>query len=76
MPRGSDIAESTLPLGAVLFKVTAGSTLKAVPVVKSPGMMSLVSRGGGHGQRLVSDGDGTGIGLGKGRLSRHCRKDG
>ena len=47
MSRGSDVAESALPLGTVLFKVMAGSTLEATPVVNGAGVMSLSSGGGG-----------------------------
>jgi len=45
--RSSDVAEGTFPLGTVLFKVAAGSTLEALVVVKKPwvgrGLLSMGS---------------------------------
>jgi len=73
----SDVAEGTLPLGTILFKVMAGSTLEATPVVKGSWVVSLVARGGGHREGLAGDDrGGSGTGLYLDRLSRRCRKDG
>jgi len=53
MARSSDVAEGTLPLGTVLFKVAVESTLKAVPVVEGPRVASMPVRGGGLGEGAV-----------------------
>ena len=55
MARSSDVAEGALPLGTVLFKVAAGSTLKAVPVVEGPRVASLSMRRGGLREDTVGD---------------------
>ena len=59
MAWGGDMAEGTLPLRTVLFKVTAGSTLETMPVIDNPGMTKSSSRrgrlrGGGAGGRAWS----------------------
>jgi len=53
MSRGSDVAEGTLPLRTVLFKVVVGSTLEATPVVKGSGVASTPTRGGELGGDVI-----------------------
>jgi len=77
MSRGSDVGEGALPQRTVLFKVAAGSTLKAAPVVEGPRVMSSSSRRGGFRGGVVGDRGGLGdrVGLSLDGLSRCCRKD-
>jgi len=78
MSWSSDVAEGALTLGTVLFKVTVGSTLKAMPVVKGSRLVSASSRRSGlQGSAIWDRGGPRGrVRLGSDRLSRHCRKDG
>jgi len=74
----SDMAEGALPLGTVLFKVLAGATLEAAPVVEGPRVASSLSRESGlrgDATRGCRDGPMGRGGLGLDRLSRRCRKD-
>ena len=78
MSRGSDVAEGTLPFGAVLFKVLAGATLETSMMVEDPWVdWGLSSKRSGPFRGLSVRGVDTGEGVGGGRAAFSCRrKDG